>query len=492
MTLPPPRARRLGLPVAVLLLLAAAVVPLAWAAPGAPSSARPAFTAGVPQTWSSGTSQISNVTDTQFGSSFVDGYRSTTSLVVRATNLSATEVQFETWANSSGRSYTASCTPDCSSPTVSQTSVETSNSTDHLIEVFTSQATVRYNGSALPALGLLNASEQFGGALAVEAASTGPNATSGTVAMTRSGGGWIDFGSPGLGLVPWVLPNASYPAYGTSAPEAWNGTAAFTASLATAQNTTVSGIFTSAYGGSANGSGPGTVGSNGNLTSGGPLPPPPVAFYVGPFAPPSLACPWNRTVTANGTAGGDLWASSSCRSTAPGSETALGYRFGLPYYAGSGSANGSAGTSGPCNCSPMPWNGSADAPVVLATDGPYTPSAAVTSVLPGSDLFGGAARAWGSVFAANGGGYGYPLGGLPGGYPVSGSPGSVIPPGQVPPNGPAPVTSGPRPTGPGGPVPALSPATQAMGIGVIVLVVVAVLVGAVLVTRRGRRPPPVA
>ena len=482
------------LPLGLAIVVAAAAVPIAAGAIGVPgTSPRPGTGTG-PQTWTSGAHSASNSTDLEFGYEYRSTFQSDTTFVVRATNVSSTTVDLETWANASGSSVSTYCTPSCASPSTTMTTRSTSASTMHILEVLVTHATVDVNGTTAAALGVQNASETDAASSSFNETVVGNASTSGnlTVATTSSESGTVDFGPGALGLIPWTVPNDS----------AWNDTAGYGATIAAAFNATVAGDLAGPIGmgilgapgavpaplvpGPSNGSG----GGNGTGVPAliGPMPWP--GAYMGSGA---ILCPPNATALSNGTAAsGARYVAGTCSFNGRGSETSYGaplwafYGIGGGVY-GSGSGNASGGPSGqpvpPPTYPPPLWRGNGSTGVFVSSTGPYLPGPGLVRVVPGSDLFGGAAAHWGPINAFPFG----PLGGpgpYGGGAPGMGSGGSP-PRGQ--PGGSSDPAAGSAHTNPS--ATDTSPAMRVVWVAALGGLAAVLLVAAILLRRRDRGPP---
>ncbi|HTT26735.1 MAG TPA: hypothetical protein VMH90_07240, partial [Thermoplasmata archaeon] len=162
------------------------------------------------------------------------------------------------------------------------------------------------------------------------------------------------------------------------------------------------------------------------------------------------------------------WQNASCSNSTSGTEYVWG---GLPY---------------------GPYYNATNLPLFVGFSGPYLPGPAFGAVIPGSDLFQGAARNWPPI-EGYGGVYGYGGLGVPGPVVIGGPSGIAMP--SPPPPPPVPsgfplVQSPPLDPAHSGSAPGPMP-----GLGTIALVGGAALAGAAatalfLWRRRGVVPPP--
>ena len=483
-TMSTPRLARRPLLAVAALLLVATVVPVAWVA-AHPAGVRPGtFVTAAPQTWTSGSSSASNATELTTSAEWIQNSSSVERLVIRATNLSASVVQVETWSNTTATSSNVACAPTCAAPTATATIVSRSTSTYHLVENFSTGASVAWNGTTLAALGVTGAYDEETSTSATYLSSTGPNATNGSLVTSFVTAGWIAFPSGPLGLIPWHLPNAtlvgpngSYYPVGTT----WNDTAAYSVDVSLTSNLTLTGIFANESGiGYAYPVSFGAAGvAGGTASTGGPSTPPPppatpapVSIFPGTFSyPPAIGCQSNVTNVPPSYGNGSTMAASgpnaTCQQVGPGNETAFGFSLNSEIYG----APAPGFTASYRNVSL----------ILVGSEGPYSPGPALGGALAGSAFFGGAARGWGTV-ASGIGYYGVPTGGPSYGVPVSNPP---------PPNV---NRSGSPSVDPGGP--AVRPSeSQGPTMGGMVPLVGAILLAAVVVAVIGvvvlarRRPP---
>lgn len=475
------RSAALGIAAIALLAvgLVAALVPSGVALPSHPAAAptRTDAVLGTPQQWTSGTrsSSSSTVTEFEYAVSYVAASVSTFDVV--ATNTSATTVQLETIESATSSENISACAPDCLVPTSTIQFDLSSNASDVIFENLTSGARVIANGSAIAALGVTNVSEVWSSATSVSLTEVSNGTTTAGSSWARAGGnGTLAFGGSGLGLVPWTAPSTG----------AWNDTAPFTATLAATYADATTGSF-------GNGSGffppedpIGTVAANGSSGL------PPIALGLGTVGlanPPVLLCENGPSPAGNGSA---YLGPSNCTFAGTGNETAFGQTAGsvAPGYSGNGTGN----------VTPPPWGGSMGSGsggmvanlsdgIFLFTDGPYTPGPGLAQVLPGSDLFGGAASAWGPLYAGGYGGYGI---GVPGvvGSPADPPPRPTVPSGPPPRDSSAPPSLGNSGDGRFGPVSALASTT---GEAALLVALALGTVGAIAVLagrRKARQGPP--
>jgi hypothetical protein len=464
MTLPgrwPRRSTLLAVSALVSVGLIAGAIPLVW---GDPASIAPG-TSAPPQTWSEGTASWSNASGSTFNATYSYSSYSGERLTVTATNTSSTVVEIETVITSSSQASASGCAPSCIAPTSQYQDTSETSVMETYFENFTSAAQVRWNGTNLSALGVLNVSEQLRGQSlsALNASSLTMTPVAGRVVGTSTGHNAYSF-SPSFGLVPWTIPTN-----GT-----WNGTGVFDQTSSAQSNFTVSGVFTNLTG-ILGWQGPGglvrpllshPLDGSGNTSSSPPYPSPPPILYgsedYGGFL--TFCVPQNTPSSGgNGSSGGyDPWENTSCSLSSTGTEYATGGGW-----FGAGSYNGTSG------------------PSVLEFTGPYVPGPALSAILPGSDLFGGAAAHWGALVVLEGY-FGLPGLGVPG--PEGGFGGA--------PPGPPPRGSDPGPIARADPIaPMVSPAHPSMmmmfGIGPLLLVALAALAGAIGMAFWMRRRPPV-
>jgi hypothetical protein len=202
--------------VCLAALLLPAVVPLAEAAPvGMVGNGN-----GPPQQWAYGAQTWRNVTENSSNYQYSGRAYFGWEVILTATNTSTSTTQLEA-DRTIGISYFASyCAPNCAQPRV--TGNVSIQAWQHQVEFanLTSNATVDENGSASPALGLMNGSDTLTAGLheSYQIVRAGVVTRGGDLNVAREATAQITF-SPALGLVPW---NAA-------ANLSWNATSSFTA-----------------------------------------------------------------------------------------------------------------------------------------------------------------------------------------------------------------------------------------------------------------------
>lgn len=145
-------------------------------------------------------------------------------VVYTATNTSSTTVQLEAQRSMAG-SFTAQiCAPTCTNPTAQGNLSLKGWENDTGFANLTTTATVFENGSALPAVGLLNANSQVRGNITESWSyrlGTGSSAQGASASLSVAGSAHsaVNFSTP-LGLVP----------FNATPGQTWNSSAAFTAS----------------------------------------------------------------------------------------------------------------------------------------------------------------------------------------------------------------------------------------------------------------------
>ena len=191
-----------------------------------PASASPAPLAGSnTQQWAYGAQKWVNVSE-NFGNATYEakaffGWQ----VVFTATNTSPTTVALEAQRTIVGSYFADLCAPNCSNPSTGHGNLSVvAWEKDAGFANLTTTASVYTNGSAVPAVGLLNASAQISGNISEQLSaslSTGVISGSTSSALYVSGAGHHDVRfSPALGLVPLNLTSGSH----------WNSSSAFDAS----------------------------------------------------------------------------------------------------------------------------------------------------------------------------------------------------------------------------------------------------------------------
>jgi hypothetical protein len=467
-SLPRPRSTLLGLIVFALLVSAIPTAhadsPLSDAVTGHPA-------VPPPQRWNSGSDSWTNTTITSFnGSSVYDSYYEY-SLSATATNTTNSTVEIETIQTSMSNVTELTCDPRCTGPGSSSVDYVTSRVAETLFENFSTDAPLLTNGTATLGLGVLDAQEYLAGDSfqhVAERTATGVN-LSGSEWGTTNGSDTFVFLGP-LGLIPW---NAS-------TTPTWNGTSRLNLTSTFDQQFNDSGVY-------ANGT---NIGDGDGDGTGNPEVP--------------RASTEGSSLVNPGTSRRIIAATSSATADrSPGESDTLGGNIGIPVFCDG--ANGSSiGTTGSgigglenpwinVSCS-APFTGvenvsgssyeSADfngSELFLGVAGPYLPGPALTEVLPGSDLFGGAATGWSYIddfSESSGGGSGL----VGAGTPTNGS--TVPPPASTTPPPPSTAPSHPSP-------PSAARLGLAEAIGTTGFVLLGVLVlggsgGAIYLVRRRR------
>ncbi|HTT25933.1 MAG TPA: hypothetical protein VMH90_03070, partial [Thermoplasmata archaeon] len=229
--------RSRGLP-AVLAVIAAGLlagaVPLVWAHSLGSPPALPRPAGAPPQVWTSGDSSSSNSTQSTFNATFSYGSFYADSLTVTASNTSATLVAMRTTLTTVSNSSMQGCARPCTASSEMFHASSSSSTTVTYLENFTANASVRENGTSVPALGLLNASVYLTAEYseAVQGLALNGSAVTGSLVGSAEGRETFAFASP-LGLVPWTVPQDGM----------WNGSGAYQATSQFQQNYTVTGIF---------------------------------------------------------------------------------------------------------------------------------------------------------------------------------------------------------------------------------------------------------
>lgn len=481
------RARPTGgriLLIGLALALVASAGGLALASSGGRPAASPSYSGGTPQSWNESSAGASNSSYQGLSYGDLSSDAGWASFVVRATNTSATGVELESWSNGSARTSLTACTPGCGASTASVTENASSAYSEVTIENLTSTAQVAVNGSLVSALGISSAFQTLSSVASDTLSGSGGAANvSGSLQSSVASTGSIRFTPGPLGLVPWKIPTGRYANFSLGL---WNDSASYALDIVSHYSLTISGAFENAsllYGQGGNGSGAllglfGAIGLDGGAGFGGPSV---------PAAGTVLACPENSTgtnVTPPSTAGENL----TCRFDGSGTELADGFSFSDLVSTGNSPPSGNNSSQGPPPFRPAasPTNATA---FYLMTDGPYFPSEALETVVPGSDLFGGAVADW-APFDLGVGGVSVGTGGAPeGGLGLS-------PPARGPAGGNPPARNGggsppADPTGPSGDAQAgAGPAGGPRGMWIAAIAIVGVgLVGAILWIRRRRAPP---
>lgn len=184
-------------------------------------------------------------------------------VIFTATNTSATTVELEAQRTMAASLYAQYCQPNCSSPNVFGNLSVTGWEKDVGFANFTTQSSVTEMGSAVPAVGIVNASATTSGNLSesLRLSVTGPmgsHSASGSLSVAGHAAASVAF-SPSLGLVP----------FNVSKGDTWNSSAPFAAhgSWALAYAYQRSGFL----GGNISGSGSpsGSVNASGNVSLNG-------------------------------------------------------------------------------------------------------------------------------------------------------------------------------------------------------------------------------
>jgi hypothetical protein len=191
-----------------------------------PASATPVAVAGAPSPatqWAYGAEKWVNVTITLPNASYSAQAFFGWHVVFSATNTSNSTVELEVQRAMLATYHATLCAPNCTHPTVQgNLSVKGWEKNAAFVNLSTN-AVVYENGTAAPALGILNASAQTGGNLTESMALTtttiaGTHTASASLAVSGHAEASIAF-APALGLVPWNL----------SKGLTWNATSSFTA-----------------------------------------------------------------------------------------------------------------------------------------------------------------------------------------------------------------------------------------------------------------------
>ena len=205
--------------VALLALLVAPAL-------AAPASASPTALAGSnTQQWAYGAQKWVNVTE-NFGNATYDAHAFFGwQVIFTATNTSATTVALEAQRTLMGSYYAELCSPNCSNPSAVYGNLSVVGwERDAGFANLTTTASVYENGSAVPAVGLSNASAQISGNISEQltarlATSMFNGSTSSSLFVNGAAHHDVSF-SPSLGLVPQNV----------SSGDEWNSSAAFVAS----------------------------------------------------------------------------------------------------------------------------------------------------------------------------------------------------------------------------------------------------------------------
>jgi hypothetical protein len=235
--------KRWLLATAVGIFAALLVVPMlagsAGAAPAPQVAANPAATqqwAYGGEAWQNGTVILSN---SEYTYNAFFGWTVILSATPTGTNILALESQ-----RSMAATLTVNyCAPQCTSPTVTATFDLKGQETDLGFANVTNQSVVYESGSAVPAVGILNASSSSQSKLSEDLqVSTGGHTASRMLMVSGNSNASVAF-SPSLGLIPLNL----------SAANSWNSSAQFTAQGAWLINydwsaTTFAGVSTSGSG----------------------------------------------------------------------------------------------------------------------------------------------------------------------------------------------------------------------------------------------------
>lgn len=214
--------RTMGLLIAIGTLLGMAIV-LPAVAPVAQASPAP-FSGGTTQQWAYGAEKWANASVTMPNGSYNLHAFFGWQVVLSATNTTSTTVAVEAQRTVAASLFASYCAPNCASPTITGNLSFRAYEQDTGFANFTTAATVYENGTAMPALGILNASAESRGAVNESFAVTFPHngsTYSATASVSATGGAHASVAfTPALGLVPWnVAPNVT-----------WNSSAAYAAS----------------------------------------------------------------------------------------------------------------------------------------------------------------------------------------------------------------------------------------------------------------------
>jgi len=218
--------RGIGRTIATLVTVAAALVALL-IVPGlaSPASATSvALSGSSSQQWAYGAQKWANVT-LNFGNSTYTAHAFFGwQVVFTATNTSTTTVMLEAQRTMVGSFYADLCAPNCASPTARGNLSIVGWEKDAGFANVTTLGTVYVNGSAVPAVGLLNASAQASGNISEKLTavlSTPALNGSASTSLFVAGAAHAEVAfSPSLGLVPQNL----------TPGRAWNSSSNFTAS----------------------------------------------------------------------------------------------------------------------------------------------------------------------------------------------------------------------------------------------------------------------
>jgi len=206
----------LGAAVAVILLVPGLV---------APASASPAPLAGSnSQQWAYGTQKWVNVTEGFPNATYSAHAFFGWNVVFTETNTSATTVQLEAQRTMVTDYYASLCSPTCSSPTSQGNLSITAWEKDTGFANLTTTATVYESGSAVPAVGLANASTRAAGNISesywLKAQHMGTTITASMeLFVAGSSHAAVSF-APALGLIPLNVTTG----------DTWNSSSAFNAS----------------------------------------------------------------------------------------------------------------------------------------------------------------------------------------------------------------------------------------------------------------------
>ena len=206
----------------LVMTLVVPALSLPASASSAPLGATTALSA--PQQWAYGAQKWVNVSITLPNATYVEHAFFGWQVIYTMTNTSNTSYQLEAQRTMGAYFYADYCRPNCSAPTVHGNVSLQGWESDVGFANLTTTANVTENGSAVPALGLVNASAQSSAHLAESfvVSGTGPQghsvSASGTLTVNGAAHMAVDF-TPPLGLVPMNLTNGTH----------WNSTSAFTA-----------------------------------------------------------------------------------------------------------------------------------------------------------------------------------------------------------------------------------------------------------------------
>jgi hypothetical protein len=247
--------------VAVVALMALGLPAIAATAQGAPAgSARVtsdsvSANAAASQQWAYGGAKWVNVSAQLGNASYSSHAFFGWQVILTATNTSAGTVALEAQRTMAASLFATYCAPNCTRPaTAGNLSIQGSES-DAGFANLSGLATVYVNGTAVPAIGLDNASSQGAANLNESYSLTfGGHTATGRLNVNGHAHAQVAF-SPSLGLVPWNLSQGLQ----------WNSSAAYTASGAWGAN--YSYAVTSLLGSTSSGSGApsGNVSGNGTV-----------------------------------------------------------------------------------------------------------------------------------------------------------------------------------------------------------------------------------